>query len=210
MLRNPAPRLQPAASNPAPSSVTSNVSVPGSSRMSQADRGPLPRVLARVLQGLQAAEVHRRLDVGGVPAERSSLHRGGECGVAGRGEQRVAQPVRSQQWRVDPVREAPQLLRGVPDLGAELLQQAGQVRVLPGQLRGQRAAGRQARSGAAGRRRAGRARCGGARRRRRPRCAPARPAARRSCGAASDRRRDHGGQRGSRLRDQARAPPGTR
>jgi hypothetical protein len=171
-------------------------------------------MLARVLHGLQAAEVDRGLDVGRVPAERAGLHPGRQRAVAGRGEQRIGQPVRPQQRRVDPVREAAQLPRGVPDLGAELLQQAGQVRVPPGQLRGHQQLDRQA----------GQLLLGAV-----VQVALDAPALR--VGGGHDARPrgpqlvvlaaqlipgirqggiDQGGHPGQRLRNQARAPPGTR
>ena len=69
MFASPAPRALAAGSKPAPSSDTSKSEA--SLRLPHADRrrGRLARVLAGVLQCLETAEVHRRLDLGRVAAD---------------------------------------------------------------------------------------------------------------------------------------------
>ena len=64
MLVNPAPGRARARRTPAPSSLTTNVRLPASSRTSTSDPCALARVLARVLQRLEHAEVDRGLGLG--------------------------------------------------------------------------------------------------------------------------------------------------
>ena len=85
----------------------------------QLQRGLVPGMLACVLDGLQAAEVDRRFDLRRVPANRAGLHRDRQRGPAGRRGQGRHQPLVGEQRRVDAVRQAPQFIRRLPDIGAE-------------------------------------------------------------------------------------------
>src|SRR6516165_4401736 len=67
-------------------------------------RGCLRSMLGYVLQRLQAAEVHRSLDVLGVPADAVSGHGDGDRGPVRGGAQGLGQSTPSQQWRINPVR----------------------------------------------------------------------------------------------------------
>jgi hypothetical protein len=95
-------------------------------------------MLAGVLDGFQAAEVDRRLDLRGVPAEWGGVNRDGQRGPAGHRGQRGQQPALHQDRGIDAVREAAQLVRCLPDVGAELGQNLQKLVVVAfGQLAGQ-------------------------------------------------------------------------
>jgi hypothetical protein len=100
--------------------------------------GPVPSVLAGVLDGFQAAEVDRRLDLRRVAAEWGGVNGDGQRGPAGHRGQRGRQPALHEDRGIDAVREAPQLIRRLPDVGAELGQDLPDlVIVAVGQLAGQ-------------------------------------------------------------------------
>jgi hypothetical protein len=95
-------------------------------------------MLAGVLDGFQAAEVDRRLDLRRVPAEWGGVHPDGQRGPAGHRGQRGRQPALHQDRGIDAVREAAQLVRGLPEVGAELGQDLQDLVVVAfGQLAGQ-------------------------------------------------------------------------
>jgi hypothetical protein len=100
--------------------------------------GPVPSMLAGVLDGFQAAEVDRRLDLRRVPAEWGGVNPDGPRGPAGHGGQRGRQPALHQDRGIDPVREAAQFVHCLPDVGAELGQDLQDLVVVAfGQLAGQ-------------------------------------------------------------------------
>ena len=104
----------------------------------QGDRGPVPGVLGCVLDGLQAAEVDRRLGFRRVAAGRDGLHRDGPRGPAGHGRKGGRQPLLGEQRRVDAMRQAPQFIRRLPGIGAEFGEEVpGLPRVALGELGGQ-------------------------------------------------------------------------
>ena len=103
-------RAEAAAAGLEPAAVVGDVEgqAPAPLPDPQDERGPVPGVLAGVLDGFQAAEVDRRLDLRRVAAERGGLHRDRQrrpargCGEGGR------QPALGEQRRIDAVREVPQ------------------------------------------------------------------------------------------------------
>ena len=109
MLTKPWPRTALlVASKPAPLSATSKHSSPVALLDRDRDARAFARVLARVLQRLEAAEVDRRLDVGRVAAD-VRVHVGDEHGAVRGGAQRFAEAAVHEQRRVDAVRELAQL-----------------------------------------------------------------------------------------------------
>ena len=89
----------------------------------QADLDPrVGGVLGSVLQRLEAAEIESRLRLGGIPTDAvgDDVHRKGVA--VGCRTERFHEPAIHQQRRVDPVRQLPQLLNGLLDLGCELVQ----------------------------------------------------------------------------------------
>ena len=125
-------------------SVTENSSAPCSSWSSIGDRGAVARVLARVLQRLEAAEVDRGLDLLRVPADLLGLDRRGQRGAVAGGAERVGQPAVHQQRRVDAVREVAQLLHRLLEVGRDLVEHLlGGVGVGVGELAGEAGAHRE-------------------------------------------------------------------
>ncbi len=101
-------------------------------------RRPLAGVLARVLQRLEAAEVHGRLHLLRVAADTVGLDAGRQRGAAGRGAERLGEPAVHEQRRVDAVREVAQLLHRVLEVGADLLEhRLGLLGVGVGELAGE-------------------------------------------------------------------------
>ena len=94
--------------------------------LDQADRhGRVGRVLGGVLQRLQAAEVHRRLHLRGVPADAVGGDAHAEGTPVGGGAQRVGQAgVHEERW-VDAVGQVAELLDGVLHGLAERVEHLG-------------------------------------------------------------------------------------
>ena len=115
-------------------------------------------VLGHVLQGFQAAEVHRDLDGFGGAFRPVVDDRDGDRAAARHRPQRRGQPRVAQQRRVDAVGEVAQLGDGLPRAAVQLVEQLEVRRVGAAGRRAAAAARPRARRGAAGRRRAGRAR----------------------------------------------------
>jgi FtsX-like permease family len=94
-------------------------------------------VLGRVLQRLQAAEVHGGLDLKAVPAEARRGHGDRQGRAAAGGAQRLAEPAVGEQRRVDAVGEVAQFLDGGLDLVGELVDhQPGRLRVVGHEVAG--------------------------------------------------------------------------
>ena len=88
------------------------------------------RVLGRVLQRLEAAEVGRRLDLARVAADARGEQRRRQRRQQRRRAQRVDEPAIGERRRIDPARERAHLVDRVLDLGAEPAQRRGALRVL--------------------------------------------------------------------------------
>ena len=80
------------------------------------------RVLRRVLERLEAAEVDGRLRLGRVPTDAIGDDVNRQRVPVGRGAQRLDQPAVDEERRIDPVRQLPELLNGLLDLAGELVQ----------------------------------------------------------------------------------------
>ena len=82
-------------------------------------------VLGRVLQGLEAAEVHGRLDLGREATDPVDRRGHVERAPGGHGPQGLGQAVVHEQGRVDAVGQVPQLLHGGLDLDGDLVEGLG-------------------------------------------------------------------------------------
>ena len=94
-------------------------------------------MLARVLKRLETAEVHGRLDGRRVAGDAVGIHGGGEGRSPGGGRQGLAEPSIDQQRRVDTVSQVTQLLHGLLQIVAQLVEHlAGRGGVRASQLSG--------------------------------------------------------------------------
>ena len=80
-------------------------------------------MLRRILQALDAAEVHRRLDRLGVARQPCVPNDGGDGGAFGDGTKGLAETCVRQELRIDALRHVAQLLDRLVDLGTQALQQ---------------------------------------------------------------------------------------
>ena len=144
MFMYPWPLRAAATSKPGPSSVTANSKPPDSSQ-SRTVTVDAWRVLGRVLQGLQAAEVHRGLDIGRVPAPAQlAVTRDGEWATARGCLERLGEAAIGEQRRVDPVRQIAELGDSDLEVVSELVQQLrGGLRLVGQHVTGQPQADRQ-------------------------------------------------------------------
>jgi hypothetical protein len=91
-------------------------------------RSVRPRVLADVLQGLQAREVHGRLDVRGEPLHPVGLDRHGYHRPTSLRLERGRQSLVGEQRRIDPTREVPEILQRVRRGALERVEQCSRLR----------------------------------------------------------------------------------
>src|SRR5918996_4204412 len=89
------------------------------------------RILRRVLEGLEDAEVRSGLGLGRVPAEAVGLHGDRERHLPGLGLEGRREPLVGQERRIDPAGQVPEVLEGLLALGFGL---AGPRRRLGGGL----------------------------------------------------------------------------
>lgn len=138
MFWMPAPFAVTDGSNPRPLSSTENVTAPSCS--ASVTVAALACVLDDVLQRLQGAEVHGRLDFGGIAPEALRLHADRDRRSPSAGAESGFQAVGGKQRRVDAMGKLSQRQDRFVGLGAELGDYTGRLAgpFLLGQRLGQR------------------------------------------------------------------------
>src|SRR5215217_7050048 len=129
MLANPTPADTARSSKPAPSSRTWKRRTPLSEISNHRD-GRARGVLDHILDGLEAAEVGRALDLARVaPADPGREHGDGQRGTPGGGSEPFDETEISERRRVDAAGKRTDLVKRVVELGAELADELGAAAV---------------------------------------------------------------------------------
>ena len=139
--RGPSPRVAVRGSKPHPVSRTLNCSSSPVAVELHRHGGAAAAVLGRVLDRLQAAQVHRPLDVRLAQSDVAGHDRHGDRAVPSLDAEGGGHSVRGQHRRRDTVRDAPQVVADGPGLVDQFPERLGELRRrIPGPFLCQRSA----------------------------------------------------------------------